>query len=133
MVIGLAVLGIALLLTSIVHSDQEPIQTVQEPVKEIILTPVQYADKYTKQYSVDTVLFKKVMFCESSNNPNAIGDSGLARNVMQFHRPTFNTYANLMGEELDYNSYHDQIKLAAWMWSKGLQYHWSCYSIVKGA
>ncbi len=130
MVIGLLALGIAALLTSIVHSDQEPIQVVPEPVKETILTPVQYADKYAMQYSVDANLFKKVMYCESSNNPKAIGDSGLARNVMQFHQATFNAYAKLMGQELDYNSYHDQIKLATWMWSKNLQYHWTCFKLV---
>lgn len=132
-IIGLLILSIASLLTTVVHSDQEPIEALKaEVVVEEILTPTQYADKYATQYGIDASVFKKVMFCESSNNPKAIGDGGRAKNVMQFHKPTFDAYAKKYGEELDYNSYHDQIELAAWMFSKGEQGHWTCYKIVTG-
>jgi hypothetical protein len=132
-IIGLSILGIALLLTTVVHSDQEPIETFEvEVVKEEILTPTQYADKYAEQYGIDVSVFKKVMFCESSNNPKAVGDGGRAKNVMQFHRPTFDSFSKRYGKELDYNSYKDQIELATWMFSKGYQGHWTCYKIIKG-
>lgn len=108
---------------------EEPVIVVEE---NVILTPTEYADKYTLQYGVDPVIFKKVMKCESSNNPKAVGDGGRAKNVLQFHRPTFDGYAKKLGEELDYNSYHDQIKLGAYMFSIGEQKHWTCYKIVNG-
>ena len=133
-----SVLAIAILLTSVVHGKQSQRQEVKseevtiqiEP--EIPLSPLEYADKYAAQYGIDANVFKKVMFCESSNNPKAVGDGGRARNVMQFHKPTFDAYAKKYGEELDYNSYHDQIELAAYMFSKGQQGHWTCYSKVIG-
>jgi hypothetical protein len=133
-IIGLMILSIAALLTTVVHSDQEPIETVKpvEVVKEEILTPTQYADKYAEQYGINASVFKKVMFCESGNNPKAVGDGGRAVSVMQFHRPTFDSFSKRYGKELDYYSYKDQIELAAWMFSKGHQGHWTCYKIVTG-
>lgn len=129
---------IALLLTGYFAKEQlhapivkaEEVTVQEEP--QLPLTPIQAADKYTKQYGVDPVIFKKVMFCESSNNPDAVGDHGLARNVMQFHKPTFDSYAKLYGKQLSYDSYEDQIELAAWMFSNGEQHHWTCYSTVTG-
>lgn len=70
----------------------------------------------------------KVAFCESSFNPKAKGDSGRAFGVMQYHKPTFEAFSKLMGEELDYYSYNDQLKLTAWIWANYPQYksHWTC-------
>lgn len=117
---------IVLLLPSYTHSDQVPI------TYQVVLTPVEYADKYTQQYGVDPTVFKKVMMCESGNNPTAVGDGGLAINVMQFHKQTFDTYSLILGEDLNYNSYKDQIKLAAYMFSIGQQHQWTCYHKVTG-
>ena len=129
----LTVCVIAALLPTVTLSDEAPPSTkVQVKQEEVILSPVEYADKYTEQYGVDPKIFKKVMFCESSNNPNAIGDRGLARNVLQFHKQTFLAYEKRLGVDLEYDSYKDQIQLAAWMFSQGEQYNWSCYKIVTG-
>ncbi len=134
-----SVLAIAALLTGVVHGKQsrQPIEVKSEevtaqPEPEIPLSPVEYADKYAAQYGIDARVFKKVMWCESSNNPKAVGDGGRARNVMQFHRPTFDSFSKRYGKQLDYDSYKDQIELAAWMFSKGHQNHWTCYRIVMG-
>lgn len=132
----LLAITIVLLLPGLARTEQihAPIvaDEVQAEEPEVPLSPVEYADKYTTQYGVDPVIFKKVMWCESSNNPNAVGDGGRARNVMQFHKPTFEYFSSMLGEELDYNSYKDQIKLAAYMFSIGKQGHWTCYNKVLG-
>lgn len=87
-------------------------------------------DKFSSIYAINGEDLKKVIQCESSYKVEAVGDGGRARNLLQFHKPTFDLYSKKFGEELDYNSGYDQIKLASWMWSKGLQYHWSCARIV---
>lgn len=133
-----SILTIAILLTSVVYGKQSQAPQIKaeevmvQPEPEIPLSPVEYADKYALQYGIDASVFKKVMFCESSNNPKAVGDGGKARNVLQFHKPTFDAYSKLYGKQLDYDSYKDQIELAAWMFSKGQQGHWTCYSKVVG-
>lgn len=105
-------------------------------IVEEILSPDGYADKYALQYGVDPVIFKKVMRCESNNNPLAIGDGGMARNVMQFHKQTFDGYSKMFydkfGRQLYYDSYKDQIELAVWMFSNGEQHHWTCYKMIGG-
>lgn len=110
------------------QTNSDEIQQVK--AVEVFLTPVQYADKYAQQYQIDASVFKKVMWCESSNRPDAIGDNGKAVGVMQFHKETFDEQSKLLGEELDYNSTKDQIKLASWMFSKNKQSHWTCYNKV---
>ncbi len=74
---------------------------------------------------------KKVAWCESSYNPQAVGDGGRAKNIMQFHKPTFDQFSKEMGEPLNYDSAYDQIKLADYMWEKDLKSHWTCARITK--
>lgn len=108
----------------------QTVEAVEEaPIKEVeaILSPVQYADKYAAQYGIDPVVFKKVMWCESSNDPNAVGDSGKARNVLQFHKDTFDTYSKQIADGLNYDSYKDQIQVGAYMFSIGQARHWTAY------
>jgi hypothetical protein len=131
----LIILAIALLLPSSVKSKQiQPLvkaeETTVQPEPEVPLSPTQYADKYAKQYGVDPVIFKKVMFCESHNKQSAIGDSGRAVGVFQFHKGTFDGYAKKLGKTLDINSYRDQIELAAYMFSIGEARHWTAYRAV---
>lgn len=71
-----------------------------------------------------------VAWCESTHRPYAVGDGGRAVGIMQFHRPTFDMYSKQMGEELNYESSYDQIKVADYMWNKGLQRHWTCWGKV---
>lgn len=125
----LGVFALAIIIPSFTHSDQVPIT---QPT--VALSPVEYADIYTEQYGVDSNVFKKVMFCESGNNPEPRGynDGGKAYGIMQFHKETFDTYSKQLGEVLDYHSSMDQIKLAAYMFSIKKQTQWSCYSKVVG-
>lgn len=123
-------LCLTFMFTTNTHSGVSKIAQVKQ--ETVILSPVEYVDKYAEQYGVDSQVLKKVMFCESSNNPKAVGDGGRARNVMQFHKPTFDSYSKKFGEVLDYNSYHDQIKLASYMFSEGEESHWTCFKKVTG-
>lgn len=88
---------------------------------------------YSLVYGLKYDILDQVIACESTYNPNAIGDHGLAKNVMQFHKPTFDGYSKKFGEQLDYESANDQIKLGAWMMSQGESYrnNWTCYKKIK--
>lgn len=125
----LALLAILQLEVKEVKAESEQIVVQQEV--ELILTPVEYATKYSQYYGIDESVFKKVMWCESNNKPYKVGDGGRARNVLQFHKGTFDSYAKKLGEPLDYDSYHDQIKLGAYMFSIGEANHWTAYRAIK--
>lgn len=85
---------------------------------------------YAKEYSAPENELLKVAFCESGYNPKAIGDNGEARNIFQYHRPTFIEYSKLMGETLNYDSAHDQVKLTAWIFKNypKEKIAWTCYT-----
>lgn len=85
---------------------------------------------FAKKYQVSSTEMLGVMQCESKGNQSAVGDSGHAFGVYQYHVPTFNSFEKRMGEDLDINSKYDQIKLTAWAFSKGYQSHWTCYRIM---
>ena len=87
---------------------------------------------YAELYGASEKELRKVAYCESSFNPQAIGDHGHAKNVMQFHEPTFDYFSQEMGVELTYNSYNDQIRLASWMFGTHpeTKKHWTCAKIT---
>lgn len=67
----------------------------------------------------------------SNYNPNAIGDGGRSRGIAQFQKESFNRLSRLMGEELDYNSPHDQIKLLSWSVANGHGREWTAFRAIK--
>lgn len=85
---------------------------------EIIL-----AIKYTAQkYLIDESQLMTTIFCESSYKTTAIGDSGLAYGLLQFHRPTFDGFCTG-----DYKSAKDQLECAGRMFAEKKQHHWTCW------
>lgn len=87
---------------------------------------------YSIKYNVSPVQLSKVIECESKFNPKAFhkDDGGVGKHsvgILQFQKSTFDLWSARLGEKLDYYSYHDQIKLGAYMWSKGQQSQWTCY------
>ena len=100
------------------------------PVKEVIkcIAPA---------YKQNPVLIDKVVFKESSYNPNAIHDNNKGRGVAGFHKTTFEgwnkQYFKETGEVLSYDSSLDQVKLLSWAFSKGEKYRnaWSSYRHIK--
>ncbi|MBP7118575.1 hypothetical protein KBA63_00665 [Candidatus Woesebacteria bacterium] len=105
--------------------------TVEQP-QMAVGTPQEMIERYASIYGANPQKLLKTAYCESKLSPNPKGhnDGGRAFGILQFHKPTFDGYAKRMGEKLDYYSYHDQIKLAAWMWGTipSTTSQWTCYS-----
>lgn len=85
------------------------------PIDPYILSPKEVITYYSDIYGADEKLLLAMADCESNFNPSAIGDGGRAKSIFQYHRGTFDRYAKLFGQQLDYHSYHDQAKLTAWL------------------
>lgn len=88
----------------------------------------------TTKYGISEKMFTAVIRCESSFNPTVYGDGGRAYGLLQFHEPTFLSFAKQYekktGQLLNYESPKDQITLGAWAFSMGYQSHWTCYDKV---
>lgn len=74
------------------------------------------------KYGVDENLITKIVQCESGFNMFAVGDSGKAASVAQFHYPTFKRYCSG-----NYWDYRDQLDCMVRMVKMNLGYNWSCY------
>ena len=94
---------------------------------------VQLIDYYSALYGQDPALLRKVAECESKYDTKIYGDGGRAFSVYQFHKGTFENWSKERGEVLDYNSYQDHIKLAAWSFAQGEEYRndWTSYVAIK--
>ena len=119
------ILALILLIVLPVKSAQAP--TREKPIPTDVKGMISY---YAEQYGANEHQLMVVAFCESGYRPNAVGDGGRAKNIFQFHEPTFDRFSRLLGEELNYNSAHDQAKLAAFIFAHYPQYrsHWTCFS-----
>lgn len=96
-------------------------------------TPTEFISYYATKYGIDKSILLSVAKCESNLKPNAIhyNDGGKGKHsfgVMQFQESTFSNWEKVLGEDLDYYSYQDQIKLASFMMSRGQYSQWSCYT-----
>lgn len=94
---------------------------------------VEYWSDY---YKINGDKLYKVLLCESRGKSDAIhyNDGGKGKHsvgVLQFQKSTFETWEDNLGEDLDYYSAYDQIKLASFMWNKGQQGQWTCYKLIK--
>lgn len=114
---------IASLLVSPTKAIAEPTEIVS-PTDMTIEGQINY---YSELYDVDSGIINKVIQCESRGNVNAVGDGGRSRGIAQFQEPSFNRLSRLMGEELEYTSPHDQIKLMVWSIANGYGREWSAY------
>lgn len=121
-------LCLTFMFTTNTHSGVSKIAQVKQ--ETVILSPVEYVDKYAEQYGVDSQVLKKVMFCESSNNPKAVNKkdpNGGSFGVMQFQIETFYSYAKKIKiENPDIHNVEQQIKVASYMFSIGQMKQWSC-------
>ncbi len=81
-------------------------------VQEMI---VKYAEIYAaKEQELNLVINDESGF---SCTPKGSNDRGLAFGPAQYHLGTFIRYSKMKGEELDYHSCNDQIKLMAWQFA----------------
>lgn len=89
---------------------------------------------YSDVYNAPEGELRLVGVCESRlrqiTNPNDGGSPSIG--IFQYKTPTWAWFSKLLGEELDINSIHDQIKLTAFIFAEYPQYksHWSCSRIT---
>lgn len=105
----------------------------EAPIKVVKTLSVQETiSYYAEQYNVSESELLKVAKCESSYRSHIYGDGTRAFGPFQYHKPTFIAFSKLKGEQLDYYSYNDQVKLTAWIWKHYPQYksHWTCAYIT---
>lgn len=104
---------------------------------EIKETPVldlsidEQINHYAALYGTEGSLIKKMVKCESEFKTTALGDGGRAYGLMQYHKASFERHAKLFGEELDYYSSHDQIKLGSWAVANGYGREWTSYRAIQ--
>lgn len=97
-------------------------QRIEEmSVKELI---VEYGGVYSA--TINTIAY-----CESRLNPKAINyhDGGKNKHsvgILQFQEATFKEWSGRMGQQLDYYSTLDQIKVARYMIENGQARQWTC-------
>jgi hypothetical protein len=85
----------------------------------------------------NATVLSRVAFCESSHNPDAIhyNDGGKGKHsvgILQFQEATFLAYEKKMGEDLNYYSTYDQIKVADFMLNENQGRQWTCYRKIYG-
>ena len=82
-------------------------------------------DYYCGQYGCNPVQLKRVIMCESTNNPNA--RNGIYSGLFQFSPATFRSYSTKMGlVNANIWDAEDQINVASWMFANGQARQWSC-------
>ena len=103
------------------------VEILQEPIAELEIKQFQRGCEYW--YSVVDTLdanevekdwIKRIMFCESTCNPNAISSAG-AKGLMQYMPKTW----NWMGGG-DINNPYEQIEMSLMMYRMGMANHWCC-------
>ena len=120
--IGVCIIILGLLLK--IANAEAPERTLEQySHKELV-------EYFATLYGANTAQLEAVIKCESNWRPTVYGDGGHAYGLLQFHKPTFDRWAKQMGEELDYYSAYDSIKLGAWAFSKGIKYQddWTCWT-----
>ena len=108
-------------------------KVIAEPVeiKTPNLTIEQQITYFSELYGADTDIVEKVIQCESRGKVDAVGDSGRSIGIAQFQKPTFKMLSDKLGEELDFNSSHDQIKLLSWSIANGYGKNWTAYRAIQ--
>lgn len=120
------------LITSLLVSPTKAIAEPTEIVNPVNLTVEQQVEYFSELYQADVILVKKVIGCESSWNNSASGDNSLSNGIFQFQKSTFYRMAKILGEELDYTSQYDQVKLGTYAMSKPeLAREWTAYVAIQ--
>lgn len=101
------------------------------------LSPKEYISSFALKYKAPENELMAIAKCESNFNPNAFhkDDGGKDKHsvgIFQYQEATFNSFSKMFGEELDYFSYYDQIKLTSWIFANHpeLKSHWSCFKMI---
>lgn len=103
-------------------------------INPLDLTPIEQIEYFSTMYGGNPAIAKKVMECESNGNHKTSGDGGRSNGIFQFQKSTFLRMEKEFGEDLDYTSQFDQIKLGSWALTQpNLAREWTTYvAIQKG-
>lgn len=91
----------------------------------------QQVEYFSELNDIDPKLISKIIQCESQGKENALGDGGRAFGIMQYHKASFINHSEIYGEELDYYSTYDQIKLGTWAIANGRGNEWTAFRAIK--
>lgn len=97
-------------------------------------TPLQLIYQWANTYQVSASDMITVMNCESGGNPKAYNGNdpnGGSFGLFQYQIGTFKGWAKELGEERDIWDVEAQIRLTAYAFSKGRQFHWTCSKLLK--
>lgn len=111
-----------------------PSKLIAEPleiVNPVNLTLDEQISYFSKLYGADVSLIKAVIRCESNGVHSTVSDGGRSNGIFQFQEPSFNRMAKDFGEQLDYHSQYDQIKLGIWSIANGYGMEWTAYRTIK--
>ena len=82
-------------------------------------------------YGVDSRVVSKVIDCESNGIHESVGDGGRSKGIGQFQEATFLRMEKKLGEDLNYNSSYDQVKLLTYAISQGWGREWTTYRAIQ--
>lgn len=108
-----------------------PQRLVSQELKISELPVAMQVNHFAKIYGVDGSIVNKVIKCESEGFHGAVGDGGRSRGIAQFQKSTFERMEKKLGEDLNYESSYDQIKLLTYAISQGWGNEWTAYVAIK--
>lgn len=116
------------LLTITVHAKTfSPIHTFDPTTA----TPSELVSYFSARYGANEDEVRWILNNESrlTCNPKGWNDGGSAYGIAQYHKATFERYEKLFGEDLNYYSCYDQIKLFAYQFANipSSKCEWSLY------
>lgn len=124
----LAIIGT--IIPNTIYGDRSEALVIKNPLeslsvtssKEEIIMAIRYV---SRKYLIDESEFMAVIKCESNFRIDALGDSGKAFGLLQFHKSTFDQYC-----KGDYHSPKDQLSCGASMFqTPKLKLHWTCWKM----
>lgn len=77
------------------------------------------------EYKVSADLMRKIIHCESSGNPNAVGDYGNSFGLVQIYLPAHPTITKEQALDKEF-----AVSFLAKGIAEGYAWWWTCYSIV---
>ena len=89
--LAVGVLGLGIAISGLLTASTKPNTSAIPNELEQQTVTEQKVPAITKEQEL---WLEKLRDCESGNNPNAIGDNGLARGILQFHKKTFIKFAD---------------------------------------
>ena len=106
--------------TTIEYTAPSPLKVEQVQVGEdYIKSQITF---YSNLYQVSEAVMNAVVACESNYNPNALGDGGQSKGLVQIHIPAHPSISNIQAFDVEFS-----LNFLAENLSKGNGNMWTCY------